>query len=116
MRRRGGELAEPREQLLNARAGVVSRGVAIVESDQTVLGRMHQEDAGFFDGGAFEAPVSVGDPGAKNAQPDDKVVIEMVRFPSTYRPGEAVFSTTCYTSNNSSGFYWPCVGPILAVK
>ena len=28
------------------------------------------------------SPSCVGDPGAKNAQPDDKVVVEMVRFPS----------------------------------
>lgn len=42
------------------------------------------------DGPMFAEPISVGDPGAKNARPDDKVVIEMVRFPSEFREGEAV--------------------------
>lgn len=51
-----------------------------------------EDDEGFVkvDGNVFEDPVSVGDPGAKNAQEDDKVVIEMVRFPTSYKPGEAV--------------------------
>lgn len=43
-----------------------------------------------IDGKIFSSPVSVGDPGAKGAQPDDKVVIEMVRFPSHLRDGEGV--------------------------
>ena len=44
------------------------------------------------DGKVFEEDIYVGDPGAKNAQPDDKVVIEMVRFPTSYRSGEAVIT------------------------
>ncbi|MDA1161734.1 MAG: ribonuclease R [Planctomycetota bacterium] len=43
-----------------------------------------------IDGGVFSDPVSVGDPGAKGAQPGDKVVIEIVRFPTHTHPGEAV--------------------------
>ena len=43
-----------------------------------------------IDGKLFTKPVYVGDPGAKGAQPDDKVVIEMVRFPSHVRDGEGV--------------------------
>ncbi len=42
------------------------------------------------DGKIFSSPVYVGDPGAKGAQTDDKVVIEMVRFPSQVRDGEGV--------------------------
>jgi ribonuclease R len=42
------------------------------------------------DGKIFTNPVYVGDPAAKGVQPDDKVVIEMVRFPSHLRDGEAV--------------------------
>ncbi len=42
------------------------------------------------DGTLFTAPISVGDPGAKNAQPNDKVVLEMVRFPSPAQMGEGV--------------------------
>jgi len=43
-----------------------------------------------IDGKVFTTPIYVGDPGAKGAQPDDKVVIEMVRFPSHVRDGEGV--------------------------
>ncbi len=42
------------------------------------------------DGKIFTSPISVGDPGAKGAQVDDKVVIEMVRFPSHVSDGEGV--------------------------
>jgi ribonuclease R len=44
------------------------------------------------DGTVFGAALHVGDPGAKGAQPDDKVVIEMLRFPSANRIGEAVLT------------------------
>src|SRR5262249_46546691 len=44
------------------------------------------------DGTIFVEPISVGDPGAKGAKPGDKVVIEMVRFPSAGMPGEAVLT------------------------
>ncbi len=45
-----------------------------------------------IDGTAFTAPIHVGDPGAKGAKPNDKVVIEMLRFPTASRPGEAVLT------------------------
>lgn len=44
------------------------------------------------DGNMFQQPVYVGDPGSKNAQPNDKVVFEMVRFPSALRDGEGVIT------------------------
>lgn len=44
------------------------------------------------DGTTFQAAIHVGDPGAKGARPDDKVVIEMLRFPSANRVGEAVLT------------------------
>ncbi|RIK80311.1 MAG: ribonuclease R [Planctomycetota bacterium] len=43
-----------------------------------------------IDGKVFAQPIYVGDPGAKGVRPDDKVVIEMVRFPSHVRDGEGV--------------------------
>ena len=43
-----------------------------------------------IDGKLFAKPIYVGDPGAKGARPDDKVVVEMVRFPSHVRDGEGV--------------------------
>ena len=42
------------------------------------------------DGKVFAQSIPVGDPGAKGAAPNDKVVIEMVRFPTHTHPGEAV--------------------------
>ncbi len=45
-----------------------------------------------IDGTAFDRPVFVGDAGAKGARPDDKVVLEMLRFPSASRTGEGVLT------------------------
>jgi len=42
------------------------------------------------DGSVFSHSVLVGDPSAKGAKPNDKVVIEMVRFPTADERGEAV--------------------------
>lgn len=42
------------------------------------------------DGPLFTKPISVGDPGARGVRPDDKVVVEMVRFPSPWSRGEGV--------------------------
>ena len=51
-----------------------------------------QADMGLVqvDGKIFTTPIYVGDPGAKGVRPDDKVVVEMVRFPSHVRDGEGV--------------------------
>ena len=43
-----------------------------------------------IDGTSFPRPVSVGDPGAKSVRADDKVVVEIVRFPTHLRDGEGV--------------------------
>ncbi len=43
-----------------------------------------------IDGTNFARPVSVGDPGAKGVRENDKVVVEMVRFPTHLREGEGV--------------------------
>lgn len=42
------------------------------------------------DGKPFSEPILLGDPGVKNARTDDKVVIEMVRFPTHAHGGEGV--------------------------
>jgi ribonuclease R len=44
------------------------------------------------DGTVFSHSIAVGDPGAKGAKPDDKVVFEMVRFPSPEDRGEGVIT------------------------
>jgi ribonuclease R len=42
------------------------------------------------DGTVFSHSIFVGDPGAKGARPEDKVVLEMLRFPSPEDRGEGV--------------------------
>ena len=68
--------------------------VEVLERDTNRFVGVYFEAAGVgmvqVDGTVFAQPISVGDPGAKNAQPDDKVVIEMVRFPSHTHDGEGV--------------------------
>ncbi len=51
-----------------------------------------REGNGFVrvDGSKFVDPIYVGDPGAKGAQPEDKVVFEMVHFPTPEAEGEGV--------------------------
>src|SRR5947209_834215 len=45
-----------------------------------------------IDGGVFPHSIYVGDPGAKGAAPDDKVVVEMLRFPRLDERGEGVIT------------------------
>ena len=70
--------------------------VEIVERQTNQFVGTYFESAGSayvqIDGGLFTKPVFVGDPGAKNASGDDKVVIEMVRFPSPINQGEGVIT------------------------
>jgi ribonuclease R len=68
--------------------------VEIIERDTHQFVGTYQERGGAsyvaVDGKVFAQPVPVGDPGAKGAAPNDKVVIEMVRFPTHQHPGEGV--------------------------
>ncbi|AMV22012.1 ribonuclease R [Planctomyces sp. SH-PL14] len=70
--------------------------VEVVTRETTVfVGTYFEEDgAGWvqIDGRNFPHPISVGDPGAKGAQPEDKVVIEMLHFPTDREYGEAVLT------------------------
>jgi len=68
--------------------------VEIVERDtHQFVGTYKERDGTSYvqvDGKVFAQPVPVVDPGAKGAVENDKVVIEMVRFPTHRHPGEAV--------------------------
>ncbi len=68
--------------------------VEVLERQKNRFVGTYFEQAGLgmvqVDGKLFAQPIQVGDPGAKGAKPDDKVVIEMVRFPSHVHDGEAV--------------------------
>ena len=82
-RRRGGQ-----------RCGRVTE--IIDRATTTFVGTYFERDARGFvdiDGKDFQSSIFVGDPGAKGAQPNDKVVIEMLRFPTPYQTGEAVVTS-----------------------
>jgi len=81
-RRSGGQRCGRVEQIVS-RATTTFVGTYFEQDEQ---GRVR------VDGRTFVEPVLVGDPGAKGARTDDKVVIEMLRFPTHYRAGEAVLT------------------------
>ncbi|MCI0378228.1 MAG: ribonuclease R [Gemmataceae bacterium] len=59
------------------------------------VGTYFERDAQGFvrvDGTVFSHSVYVGDPGAKGAKPEDKVVFEMLRFPTPEDRGEGVIT------------------------
>jgi len=59
------------------------------------VGTYFEQDGSAYvrvDGMPFSQPILLGDPGAKNARPDDKIVIEMVRFPAHGQEGEGVIT------------------------
>ena len=76
------------------RPGLAGEIVEVLERRTTRFVGSYFEQAGVglvkVDGTSFTRPVSVGDPGAKGVRVDDKVVVEMVRFPAHLRDGEGV--------------------------
>ena len=75
------------------RCGVIDK--VLERASNTFVGTYFERGAHGFvrvDGKVFAEPVHVGDPGAKGAVTDDKVVIEMLRFPSASHMGEAVLT------------------------
>jgi ribonuclease R len=70
--------------------------VEIVERDTHQFVGVYKERRGTgyvdVDGKVFAQPIPVGDPGANGAAEGDKVVIEMVRFPTHTHPGDAVIT------------------------
>jgi ribonuclease R len=70
------------------------RVVEVLERETNRFVGVYFEQAGMgmvqIDGKIFTQPIYVGDPGAKGVRPDDKIVVEMVRFPSHTHDGEGV--------------------------
>ena len=70
--------------------------VRVVErATRTFVGTYFERDGEGLvrvDGTVFAHSVSVGDPGAKGAKPQDKVVVEMLRFPTADDRGEGVIT------------------------
>jgi ribonuclease R len=59
----------------------------------TFVGVYHElRGRGFVtvDAGVFDEPISVGDPGAKGAKPNDKVIFEMLQYPTAQHAAEGV--------------------------
>ena len=75
------------------RCGVVEQ-VLTRATGQFVGTYFERNGQGFVevDGSTFREPILVGDPGAKGARPNDKVVLEMLRFPSHVEAGEGVLT------------------------
>lgn len=74
--------------------GPAGRIVEVIErASQDFVGTYLVKEGEAFvhvDGTVFHEPIYVGDPGVKGAQPGDKVVFEMLRFPSPDMFGEGV--------------------------
>lgn len=76
------------------RARITGRIVEIIERSTNQFVGTYREQDGFgfvvVDNSIFDTGILVGDAGAKNCRVNDKVVIEMVRFPSHHSEGEGV--------------------------
>ncbi|QDU23133.1 ribonuclease R [Urbifossiella limnaea] len=74
-------------------AGEVVR--VLTRATRTFVGTYFERDGEGFvrvDGTLFAHSVSVGDPGAKGVKPQDKVVIDLLRFPTVNDRGEGVIT------------------------
>ena len=86
------QLLPPGKKHLGPRGEIVE----VIERQTNQFVGTYYEHGGYglvqIDGTLFTKPIHVGDPGAAGVVPDDKVIIEMVRFPSPVRPGEGVIT------------------------
>ncbi len=85
-------LRQPGRRELNP----TGRVIRVLEraSHQFVGTYFEREGQGYVrvDGTVFSHSIAVGDPGARGAKPDDKVVFEMLRFPTPEDRGEGVLT------------------------
>ena len=88
------EIKHGRQPQASSPLGPRGRVVEVLERQtRQFVGTYFESEGSAFvqiDGTLFAQPIFVGDPGAKNARPDDKVVMEMIRFPSPIHDGEGV--------------------------
>jgi ribonuclease R len=90
-----GDIVSVRLESKRGRMGKVEgRIIDVIERATNRFVGVYFEQAGMglvqIDGKIFAHPIYVGDPGAKGVRTDDKVVVDMVRFPSHVRDGEGV--------------------------
>jgi ribonuclease R len=86
------KLTKRGNKMENARGEIVR---ILERSTRTFVGTYFERDGEAFvrvDGTVFAHSVSVGDPGAKGVKPQDKVQIDMLRFPTATDRGEAVIA------------------------
>jgi ribonuclease R len=90
----GGDVVAIEVKKAHGAPGPRGRVVEVIERQtRQFVGAYFESQGSAFvqvDGTLFAQPIYVGDPGAKNARPDDKVVLEMIRFPSPAHDGEGV--------------------------
>jgi ribonuclease R len=80
----------------SGRSPYTGRIIEIVQrADRHFVGNLQRVGSQYVvavDGTAFREPVVVRDPHAKNAKPGDKVVIELIDYPSEFRPAAGVIT------------------------
>lgn len=85
-----------RQQRGEKRSGLRGQIVEILERQtHQFVGTLHHSGGAAYvqvDGNLFHRPIYVGDAGSKNARPNDKVVFEMIRFPTHVDDGEGVIT------------------------
>ncbi|MBI1346381.1 ribonuclease R [bacterium] len=74
----------------------IGRVLRVIERARSEFVGTYHEKAGrgyvTVDAGLLDQPVSVGDPGAKGARPNDKVVVEILKFPTADESAEGVLT------------------------
>lgn len=86
------KITRPASQTKDAAGEVVE---VLNRATRTFVGTYFERDGEGFvriDGTVFAHSISVGDPGAKGVKPQDKVVLEMIRFPSPDDRGEGAIA------------------------
>jgi ribonuclease R len=86
------KITRPASQTKDAAGEVVE---VLNRATRTFVGTYFERDGEGFvrvDGTVFAHSISVGDPGAKGAKPQDKVVIEVLRFPTADERGEGTIA------------------------
>ena len=89
------------EVRLTGRSRFGDQRIAVIEriikrATTSFVGTYEEDEYGGFvriDGRQFNEPVALDDPEASGVRPGDKIVVEMLRFPTARRGGEAVLRT-----------------------
>jgi ribonuclease R len=82
----------PKQAGMNLEGRVVQ---VVARASSLFVGTYFEDGAAGFvkiDGTTFTEPIYVGDPGARGALPEDKVAVEIVRYPTPYQQGEGVIT------------------------